>query len=450
MFRTHLSQASILAAAAVNSALAAGCEGVSEGRGGPSARAAPVARVEVVRPERQTVRRTVGQPGQLQAFETAEVHARVPGYVKVWTVNIGAAVKKGQVLAELSAPELEAELRQKQAAIEQAVARRKQAESLVEVAAADVPGSEAKLAEARAGINRADADVARWRSEFHRVEQLFAARAQTGSLLDETRNKLGASDATLAEVRAHVKTAEVGLVQAQAALDRARSDLAAAVAGIDVAEADARHARAMLDLTRIEAPFDGVVIQRNVDTGDLPRPGADGPPLFVVARSDIMTIAVDVPEAFATEVNPGDRASVKLQAMKGRVVEGTVSRISWALDPRTRTIRVEIDIANPGARLRPGLYAYATIIAEEHPDALTIPATAIVEESGKTRCVVVDASKAVRRPVELGLNDGTRAEVASGLSGGEVVVKANAASLADGQSVQVVEPEKTPAPGAKP
>jgi RND family efflux transporter MFP subunit len=122
------------------------------------------------------------------------------------------------------------------------------------------------------------------------------------------------------------------------------------------------------------------------------------------------------------------------------VVEGKVSRISWALDPKTRTIRVEIDIPNPGGRLRPGLYAYASIVAEEHPDVLTIPSTAIVEEDGKVRCVVVADGKAARRPVQLGLNDGTRAEVVSGLSGDESVVKANAASIADGQPVQVVEP----------
>ena len=97
-------------------------------------------------------------------------------------------------------------------------------------------------------------------------------------------------------------------------------------------------------------------------------------------RSDIVTIKVDVPEMYATEVNPGDRAEVKLQAMKGKTVEGKVSRISWALDPKTRTIRVEIDIPNPGGTLRPGLYAYATIVVEEHPDVTTLPATAVIRK----------------------------------------------------------------------
>src|SRR5262245_19800925 len=111
---TAMSRISLPCALAV-ALLSAGCERPSSGDVGPAASAPPVARVEVVHPERQTVRRTVGEPGQLQAFETAEVHARIPGYVKSWMVNIGAAVKKGQVLAELSVPELEAELRQKEA-----------------------------------------------------------------------------------------------------------------------------------------------------------------------------------------------------------------------------------------------------------------------------------------------------------------------------------------------
>ena len=115
----------------------------------------------------------MGEPGELQAFETTAIHAKIAGYVKNWTVNIGATVKKGQVLAELSVPELEAELRQKQAAVEQAIAKHKQAEAAVKVAEANVAGAEAKLAEVRAGIKRVEADLARWQAEFQRVEELL-------------------------------------------------------------------------------------------------------------------------------------------------------------------------------------------------------------------------------------------------------------------------------------
>ena len=106
-------------------ALVTGCERLLEGKARPSAQ--PVRSVEIVHPERQTIRRSVGEPGELEAFETTEIHAKIAGYVKNWTVNIGTAVKKGQILAELSVPELDAELKQKQAAVEQAVAKRKQA-----------------------------------------------------------------------------------------------------------------------------------------------------------------------------------------------------------------------------------------------------------------------------------------------------------------------------------
>lgn len=429
-------------------ALSSGCERPLEVKAGPSAQA--VRSVEIVYPQRQTIGRSVGEPGELEAFETTEIHAKIAGYVKNWTVNIGTAVKKGQILAELSAPELDAELKQKQAAVEQAVARHKQAQAAVRVAEANVKGAEAKLVEVRAGKRRVEADLARWQAEFHRIEGLVAARAQTGSLLDETRSKLRSAEAAGEEVVAQITSADVALIQSLAALDSARADVVAAASAIDVAKADAGTVSARLAYTKIESPFDGIVTHRNVDTGYLTQPGADRPPLFIVSRSDIMTIRVNVPEAFAAEVNPGDRALVRLQELKGKTVEGKVTRISWALDPKTRTVRVEIDIPNPGARLQPGLYAYATVIAEERTLALTLPLTAVASENGKDYCVVIVAGKAVRRPIQVGLNDGTRIEVVSGLAEGEAVAKANASSLVDGQSVEVVDPANPSPSRAKP
>jgi RND family efflux transporter MFP subunit len=442
MSRTNLRAHVTLALAASLATLIPGCDRPAEVKAGDTSKSAtPVAKVEVVRPERYAVRRAVGQPGQLVAFETTEIHARIPGYVKAWAANIGDAVKKGQVLAELSVPELDAELQQKRAAVEQATARRKQADAGVEVAEANVAGASASLDEARAGVARAEADLERWQAEHRRVERLFQERAQTGSLLDETRSKLRSSEASRQEVLSHVKTAEVALGQARAALDQARADVAAAAAAIAVAREEASRAGAMAGYARIEAPYDGIVTRRLVHTGQLTKPGADSEPLFVVARSDVVTITIDVPEAYASDVNPGDRATVELRGTSSPPIEAKVTRTSWALDPKTRTIRVEVDIPNPEGRLRPGLYAYATVVAEEHADALTVPATALVRDKDRAWCVAVVDRKAVRRPVEVGLSDGTRAEILSGLRSDETVVKANAASLADGQPVEPTEPK---------
>jgi len=451
MPRPDLATLKSLASGAALLVLGAGCERPMQGKAGAADAAGPaVPRVEVVRVERRTVRRTVGEPGQLQAFETTPIHARIAGYVREWTVNIGSEVKKGQVLAELAVPEVEAERDQKRAAVRQATARHTQAGAMVKVAEAAVAGAEAKLAEARAGVARADADLARWRAESERADQLFRDRAQTGSLRDETRNKLRSAEATRAEVLAQVKTAEAGLVQGRAGLDQARSDVGAAAAGIEFAREDARRVDALLGFARIVAPYDGVITRRNAETGDLTQPGAATPPLFIVARIDPVTITLDVPETFATAVGPGDPVEVKLQAMAGRTIRGKVTRTAWALDPATRTIRVEVDVPNPGGTLRPGLYAYATVVAEEHVDVPTLPATAVVTEADRSYCVAVIGGKAVRRPIVVGLGDGTRTEVVSGLGAGEAVVKANAAAIADGQAVQISEPANPPQGPAKP
>jgi multidrug efflux pump subunit AcrA (membrane-fusion protein) len=441
MPRSHFRKMIDLAIAVAAVAITVGCERSSEKKAGHSAQ--QVMRVEVVRPERHTVQRTVGEPGQLEAFETTPIHAKIAGYVKNWTVNIGYEIKKGQVLAELWVPEVEADLGEKRAAVEQAQAKKAQAEAAVEVAQAAVVSAEARVTEVQAGIKRADADLMRWQREYGRVEQLFNERAQTGTLLDETRNKLHSAEAARDEVRAKVKSAEAALSEARSELDKARSDVVAA-AGIDVARSEVRHAEAMLGYTRIEAPFDGIVTRRNVDTGDLTQPGAAAEPLFIVARTDPLTITVAVPEGYATEVKPGDDALVKLQAMKGRTVAGKVTRTAWALDPKTRTIRVEIDIPNPGGKLRPGLYAYSTVIVEEHKDVLTIPTTAIVPDRDQTFCVAVVDGKAVRRRIATGLSDGIQTEVTSGLQASEVVVKAGAASIVEGQTVEVVKPAAQP------
>jgi RND family efflux transporter MFP subunit len=402
-----------------------------------------VTRVEVVRPERRTVRRATEQPGQVEAYEVTPIYAKVSGYVEKWTVDIGTKVTKDQLLAVLSVPELDAEAEQKQAMVEESEAKLAQAKAAEEVAQANLASVQAMLAEVQAGIKRAEADLTRWQAEYKRVEQLFSERALTGSLLDETRSKLKASESTRDEVRAHVKTAEVAVAQGQAMLDRARTDVTAANVAIKVAKFDAQRVQALRGYARIVAPYDGVITHRNVDVGDLTTPGTQGQPLFTIARDDLVRITVSVPEMYATEVEPGDRVLIRLQALSGRNFEGRVTRTSWMLDAKNRTLHTEIDVPNPKGTLRPGLYTYATIVVDEHPNVLAVPVSALVRQPSQTYCVVVATGKATKRPVTLGLEDGTWAEILTGLQGDEKVVKAYAGSLAEGQALEVIQPEAT-------
>lgn len=414
------------------------------------AEGSPVARVEVIRPERRTVRRTTEQPGQIEAYETTPIHAKVSGFVDKWNVDIGTKVKKGEVLAVLSNPELDAEAEQKQAEVEEAVAKLDQARASEAVARANLVSVNAKLSEVRAGIKRADSDVVRWQAEYKRVEQLFSERAQTGSLLDETRSKLKSSEAARDEVYAEVKSAEAAINQSQALLDKARSDVVAATASIKITRSDLRRVEALQSYSKIVAPYDGVVTKRNIDVGELTEPGPHGEPLFTVVRDDLVRITVSVPEMYATEVEPGDRVLIRLQAITAKEVEGKVTRISWTLDAKNRTLRAEIDLPNAKGTLRPGLYAYATVIVEEHPDALTLPATAVGRDGEQAFCVAIRDGRAMRLPVKVGLSDGTHTEIAAGLEPTETVAKAGVASLTTGQSVEPIKPEKPASSVAKP
>ncbi|HEX8201539.1 MAG TPA: efflux RND transporter periplasmic adaptor subunit [Isosphaeraceae bacterium] len=427
----------------------AGCERptvAARAGAGETLKEAAATKVEVVRPVRKAIRRTTEQPGQVEAAEVAPIQAKLSGYTRSVAADIGDRVVKGQVLAELWVPEAEADLQQKRAMVEQAESTRVQAEASIRVAEAGVASAEARKAEAVAGLQRATAERARWQSEFERAGQLARERAVTGSMLDEARSRLAAAAAAVAEAEAAVRAADAARVEGRAQVDKARADLTAAAAGVEVARASARHAEAMLAYARIEAPFDGVVTRRQVDTGHLTVAGTQGEPLFVLARTDVVTVAVAVPETFAAAVTPGDPASIRLQALGARAVEATVTRSSYALDVASRTLRAEIDLKNPDGTLRPGLYATAAIVAEEHPDALTVPATAIARDGAQSFCVVVASGRAARKPVAVGLDDGTDAEILSGLDPRDVVVKANAASLVDGQAVTPVDPPAAPKP----
>ncbi len=416
-----------------------GCDPGARSRTNPPA--AAVASVAVVTPVRANVNKSINLPGQIRAYEETLLHAKLSGYVKSWSVDIGARVKKGQVLAVLGMPELEAEAELKRASIDEAQSQRTQAEAMLEVAVANLASTRAKLAEVEAGVKRAVADLERWRSEDRRVGQLFQEHALSGSLLDETHSKLKSSESAHDEILAQVKSAEAAVVQAQAQVAKARSDVTAAAAHVTTARASAAQTEAMLTYTKIIAPYDGVVVARRVDTGDLTDAGPGGQALFTVARDDLVRVVVDSPELDAVGIEPGSRASIRVQAIPGRVFVGTVARTSWTLDVKSRTLRTEIDVANPDGKLRPGLYVHAILVVQEHENALTVPSLAVGQLEDKPFLAIVRDGRVHKTPVVLGLRSDGRTEVVSGLAESDHVIAGNPGALAQDQPVQVAPAE---------
>lgn len=435
------------------------------GCGKPSAATLPqeprerIPTVSTIHPERKAVLHVIEQPAFIEAYEETPVIARVPGYVRQVQVDIGDRVKgprsvdqgkrlePGQVLAELRVPEMEAELRQKQALVAQAVAEVEQNVSAVEAAEANILTMKAMVGEAEAARARAQANYARWESEYQRVAGLVERRVIDEQTRDETRNQFKAADAARAEVEARVLSARAGTKESEAKRNRAQADLAAARARVEVAKAEEGRLAALLSYSELRAPFDGVVVRRNIHTGHYLQPASGNgmQPVFVIARTDIVRVLVDVPEMDAPFVREGVPARVRIPTIKDQEFEGKVTRSSWSLDPKTRTLRTEIHLANPQGKLRPGMYAYVSLRAEL-PSTFTLPVSAVATQGDQSFCCQVVEGQAYRVPLKIGIRSGPVVQVLKkqgrpaaweDLTGQEEIALANPGALADGQKVNV-------------
>jgi RND family efflux transporter MFP subunit len=299
-----------------------------------------------------------------------------------------------------------------------------------------VATAEAAVEQAQAVARRAAAAYVKWESEHGRFVQLAANGSVTEKLVDESREQLAAADANRQEAQAKQASARAGVAESKAGVAKAAADLVAAEARLRVAQAEHAKAVTLLQYGTIEAPFDGVVTRRNVHTGHLVHAGPEGEPLLVLMRTDVLRVAADVPEADADLIRPGQPVSIRLPALAGEPLAGKVARTSGSLDVATRTLRVEIDVPNQDGKLQPGLYAYVSIVAGEHPDALVLPASAILSDKNQSECVCVENGKIVRKPVTLGLRTSSEVEIASGLKGDEAVVRVNSGAWTEGQTVE--------------
>lgn len=409
-----------------------------------SGAATGLTRVVVGKPMKKTLTLSTQQPGRIESFEEAPLYAQVVGYVKKVHVDIGDKVEAGQSLATIDVPELRDDLAQKKALVAQAAAEEKQALASIESAKAAQTSAKAKVSQAQAGIGRADSEVHRWTAEFTRIQALAAGGSLTGKLVDETQNQLKAAEATKLEASATVEAAQAFAEESRVKVLSAEADAVAAAARLKVAQANESRSQTTLDYAEIKAPFAGVVTRRLIATGHYVSPpnSTSASPLLAVSRTDVVRIFVDIPELEAEFVTIGDKTEIRVQALGGKVVPGSVTRTAWALDASNRSLRTEIDVANADGVLRPGMFAAAMIVLEERPDVVALPATAIVREGADSFCCVVVDGKIERRKLELGLRSGSEVEVRAGLSADQQVVTSPVAALKPGQSVEIASSTK--------
>lgn len=325
------------------------------------------------------VSRTVDLPAEILPYLTVPLHAKVPGYVERVLVDRGSVVKQGDLLVELSAPELKAQIAE--------------AESKVQAAESEKLQAEAQLAAAESTYDR-----------LRKAAETPGAVA--GNEVIQSQKQVEAAQAL---VRARDQAS-----QAAAAAVRAQKDMEAYL--------------------KIVAPFDGVVTDRFVHPGALVGPGAD-PVLLVIQQISHLRLVVPVPEEDVGGTVRGASISFRVPAYPDRAYTGAVARIAHALDPKTRTMPVELDVLNRDGALAPGMYpSVRWPVRREHP-ALFVPKTSVVTTTERTFVIRSRNGRAEWVDVKKGSADGDLTEVSGALRAGDRVVRRGTDELRDGMPI---------------
>jgi membrane fusion protein (multidrug efflux system) len=341
--------------------------------------------VRIVRPEHGPAEQELVLPGNVAAFNTGSLFARASGYITAWHKDIGAHVTKDEVLATISAPDLDQQLEQ----------------------------ARGQLVQLQAAVQQAQANAELGKATDQRTSQLVVQGWQSKQQGDNDRLNAASQAAALSVAKANV-------VAQQAAVKRLEE---------------------LTAFEEIKAPFDGVVTARNVDIGDLVNAGGNtGRALFQVADVHRMRIYVQVPQAFLAELAPGVKATLHLPGQK-ETFEAQLVSTSNAVTETSRTSLVELQADNLDNKLWPGAFAEVHFHIPADPNSLTVSLTALIFGAKGMQVAALDGDdKVVLKPVAVGRNFGTKVQIESGLSLSDRLVDSPLESIQTGDKVNVANP----------
>ena len=321
-------------------------------------------------------------PGAAAAWYESTIYARVDGYVGTWTADIGDSVKKGQVMATIETPDLDAQLAS---------------------AVAKVQSDDAQIEASESALKLARLTYERWRD------------SPKGVVSEQERD-----------------TTKANYEGAVAHLNSAKAQL-----GVD--KANAERYRVLSKFKNVTAPYDGKVIERQIDIGNLVTAGSSSSTtlLYKIAQNDPMRVFVNVPQSAAADMHVGVEAQITASNIPDQVFTGKISRTADSIDQRTRTQRVEVDLPNPQQLLVPGTYVD---VAFEIPTRglPQVPAAALVFRAGGPQVAVVDQNNQIRfHSVSIARDNGNSVELQSGVRPGEVLALNISSQITEGDKVQI-------------
>jgi len=327
----------------------------------------------------KSLSRTVDLPGEIQPYLSVAIHAKVSGYVERITVDRGSQVKTGELLVDLRAPELQAQIAE--------------AESKVQAAESD-------RAQAEAQLNAAQ-------STYDRLKKA-----------SETPGAIAGNE----------------LVQAEQQVDAAKAVVRARAQAVSAAQSAVRAQKDVQAYLRITAPFDGVVTERTAHPGALVGPNTDA--LVTIEQVSRLRIIVPVPEQYLGALTHGASVGFRVPAYPERIYTGAVARSAHSLDTKTRTMAIELDAANRDGSLAPGMYPTIKWPVQSGKAALWVPRTAVVTTSERTFVIRDRGGHAEWVDVKKGAADGDLVEVSGNLHAGDRVVRRGTDELREGAAIR--------------
>ncbi len=339
-------------------------------------------------------------PGGTAAFDNASLYPRATGYISERRVDIGSRVKKGDLLLRIAAPDLDRQLDQARAQLKQVQATMTQAQ--------------ATLDQAKAGASLADLN-------YKRSKDLVQRGYETVQNNDTQQTNVATQQASLGTANAGIKVAAANEQAQQATVDR------------------------LVTLTQFEevrAPFEGIIVTRGVDTGDLVNADSKtGVPLLTIAKDAVIRVTVNIPQSNAVAIHDGLNASIAVPQIPGRIFVGKIARSSVALLNTSRTLTTEVDVPNPDGTLRPGLFVNVSFEIPRVRPSVVLPAEALIFDQRGLQVAIVQDDQIHMQPISIYRDFGKTVELRDGLQGGETVVLSPPSDLIEGSKVKV-EPKK--------
>jgi RND family efflux transporter MFP subunit len=355
--------------------------------------------VGIVYVTRQPLMRQLTVSSELVPYQETDVWAKESGYVTDLRVDYGSRVKKGEVMAVLEIPELEAQLKQDQAAIKNA----------------------------QEAMNRSQ----------HVVDQMEAQRKPVHENADRLVDVSKSHPGLVAQQE--IDNAQGQDLALASQIEGGKASVQAAKSNLDEAGAHLERDQALFSYARITAPFDGVVTQRYANLGALMQAGTGSPsatPLVRLSEDDTFRLVIPVAESYVKYIRIGDPVSVRIPSLDKNVT-GTVKRVSDDVTAETRTMHTEVELTNFNHVLMPGLYAEATLTLDRKNDALVLPIQAISQASGQVTVFVVNPDNTIEeRRITAGMQTANQIEIVNGLAVGDRVVASDRSGLKNGMQVK--------------